>query len=127
MSPRSSIPPPPPICNASSLTEHTYYANESLIVQGTPPQAAADCPDWCAEQQKVHCEARAAFRSFVARKRIRLGVEPAGLSLHRLLVITPTVGRIALAAPLLNPTLINMGVVQQRVAGVKHRCRKRQR
>ena len=60
-------------------------------------------------------------------KRIRLGVEPAGLSLHRLLVITPIVGRIALAATLLNPTLINMEVVQQRVAGVKYRCRKRQR
>ena len=53
--------PPPPLCDTPSLIEHVYYANDSLVVEGTPPQAAADCPAWCAEQTEIACEARAAF------------------------------------------------------------------
>ena len=53
--------PPPPLCDTPSLIEHSYYTNESLVVQGTPPQAAADCPAWCAAQTEIACEARAAF------------------------------------------------------------------
>ena len=51
--------PPPPLCDTPSLVEHRYYTNESLVAQGTPPQAAADCPAWCAAQAEIACEARA--------------------------------------------------------------------
>ena len=55
------LPPSPPLCDAPSLIQHFYYASDTLVAQGTPPQAVGDCPAWCTSQAEIACEARAAF------------------------------------------------------------------
>lgn len=54
--------PPGPLCLDSPLTQHRYFDEQYLILQGAAPQVVGDCSSWCTMQVETECEARVAFQ-----------------------------------------------------------------